>query len=348
MRCDPVKIVDRGQVVFLGLLLVLMLSGAVSAQELAVRGGKGIIPEGAQLETLWEEGGFTEGAAAGPDGLMYFSDFAQPFDARPARVMKFDPASGATEIHAADSKMSNGLMFDRQGRLIACTASPLGGQRALVEIKADGSVSPIVETYEGKRFNSPNDLVIHPGGSVYFTDPKYVGPEKMELESFDVYRLDPKGTLSRLDTGVSKPNGIILSQDARTIFIAETDNGTAEAESNPDAVRGRMTLNAFRLGKDGIPGRKRVIVNFGDQLGIDGMTMDTAGHLYAAVRSEETFGIYIFTQRGRELGYIQTPELPTNCCFGKGKEARTLYITAGAGFYRIRLTATGYHPAVAE
>jgi gluconolactonase len=343
-----VRIVHRDQLVVSGMLFVLLLCGSVSAQELSLRGGKGIIPEGAQLETLWEEGGFTEGAAAGPDGLMYFSDFAQPFDARPARVMKFNPATGATEIHAPDSKMSNGLMFDRQGRLIACTASPLGGQRALVEIKADGSVSPIVETYEGKRFNSPNDLVIHPGGSVYFTDPKYVGPEKMELESFDVYRLDPEGTLTRLETGVSKPNGIILSQDARTIFIAETDNGTAEAESNPDAVRGRMTLNAFRLGKDGMPGRKRVIVNFGDQLGIDGMTMDTAGHLYAAVRSEETFGIYIFTQRGRELGYIQTPELPTNCCFGKGKEARTLYITAGAGFYRIRLTATGYHPAVAE
>jgi gluconolactonase len=334
--------------IVLSLLFVVLMAGPLWAQDLVVRGGRGIIPEGAQLETLWEEGGFTEGAAAGPDGLVYFSDFAQPFDSRPARVMKFNPATGATEIHAPDSKMANGLMFSRDGRLIACTASPLGGQRALVEIKPDGSVSPIVERYQGKRFNSPNDLVIHPDGSIYFTDPKYVGPEKLELDSFDVYRLDTEGVLLRLDTGVTKPNGIILSQDARTIFIAETDNGTAEAESNPDAVRGRMTLNAFRLKKDGMPGRKRVIVNFGDQLGIDGMTMDTDGHLYAAVRSDDTFGIYIFTQRGQELGYIQTPQLPTNCCFGKGKEARTLYITAGAGFYRIRLATEGYHPAVAE
>ena len=88
--------------------------------------------------------------------------------------------------------------------------------------------------------------------------------------------------------------------------------------------------------------------NINYQLGIDGMTMDTDGHLYAAVRSEQTFGIYIFTQRGQELGYIQTPELPTNCCFGKGKEASTLYVTAGAGFYRIRLSTRGYHPAVAD
>ncbi len=325
-----------------------LLAGLLPAQDLVVRGGEGIIPEGAMLETLWEEGGFTEGAAAGPDGLMYFSDFAQPFDARPARVMKFNPVTGAIGIHAPDSKMANGLMFTRDGRLIACTASPLGGQRALVEIKPDGSLSPIVERYEGKRFNSPNDIVIHPDGSIYFTDPKYVGPEKMELDSYDVYRLDSEGTLLRLKTGITKPNGIILSEDASTIFIAETDNGTAEAESNPDAVRGRMTLNAFRLRKDGTPGRKRVIVNFGDELGIDGMTMDTDGHLYAAVRSEETFGIYIFTQRGQELGYIQTPQLPTNCCFGKGKESGTLYVTAGAGFYRIRLASEGYHPAVAE
>jgi gluconolactonase len=332
----------------LALLVITLANVSLTAQELKIRGDTTIIPECALLETLWEEGGFTEGAAAGPDGSMYFSDFAQPFDSGPARVMKFNPASGEVTVHSADSKMSNGLMFDRQGRLIACCASPLGGQRALVEIKPDGSVAPIVERFEGKRFNSPNDLVIHPDGQVYFTDPKYVGPEKLEMDSFDVFRLDPDGSLSRLDTGISKPNGIILSSNARTIFIAETDNGTAEAESNPDAVRGRMTLNAFRLNRNGELGRKRVIVNFGDQLGIDGMTMDSAGHLYAAVRSADVFGIYIFSQQGRELGYIQTPELPTNCCFGKGAESGTLYITAGGGFYRVRLKASGYHPAVAK
>ena len=331
------------------LAIVLLFAGLAPADDPATSSDNQIIPEGATVETLWEEGGFTEGAAAGPDGWMYFSDFAQPFDARPARVMKFNPATGVFEIHAADSKMANGLMFDRQGRLLACCASPLGGQRALVEIKPDGSVNPLVERYEGKRFNSPNDLVIHPDGQVYFTDPKYVGPEKLELDSFDVYRLDLDGTVTRLVTGVDKPNGIILSQDARTLFIAETDNGTAEAESNPDATRGRMTLNAFRLKKNGTPGRKRVIVDFGDQLGIDGMTMDTDGHLYAAVRSEDRFGIYIFTQQGKEIGYIQTPDLPTNCCFGKTeKDCQTLYITAGAGFYRIKLNAHGYHPAVAD
>ncbi|MEM7014385.1 MAG: hypothetical protein AAF585_23230, partial [Verrucomicrobiota bacterium] len=116
--------------------------------------------EGEELQTLWEEGGFTEGAAAGPDGAIYFSDFAQPFDSGPARVHRYDPQSGETKVHVPDSGMGNGLMFTRDGRLMGCCASPLGGHRALVEFKADGNVKVIVDKFEGKRFNSPNDLVI--------------------------------------------------------------------------------------------------------------------------------------------------------------------------------------------
>ena len=88
--------------------------------------------------------------------------------------------------------------------------------------------------------------------------------------------------------------------------------------------------------------------DFGDQLGFDGMTVDQQGHIFAAVRSEERFGIRIYSPEGKELGYIQTPELPTNCCFGKGKGQQTLYITAGGGLYRIGLKVTGFHSAIAK
>lgn len=303
---------------------------------------------GAALETLWTEGGFTEGAAAGPDGKLYFSDFAQPFESGPARVMKFDPVSMEVSVHCPDSGMGNGLMFTRDGRLIGCCASPLGGHRALVEFTPDGGVEVVAGTFEGKRFNSPNDLVIDRKGRVYFTDPKYVGPEEMELESFDVYRLDPDGTLQVATSAIDKPNGIILSPDQRTIYIAETDNGSARAdiEKDPPPRPGRMTLNAFPVNDDGSLGEKRVLVDFGDQLGIDGMTMDTSGRIYAAVRSEARPGIVVFSPDGEELAYLATPDLPTNCCFGRGEESDRLYITAGGGFYRIRTSATGYHPAI--
>ena len=96
--------------------------------------------------------------------------------------MKFEPKSKAISVHCSDSGMANGLMFTRDGRLIACCASPLGGHRALVEVLATGKVVPIVSTFQGKRFNSPNDLVIDSKGRIYFSDPKYVGPEQMELD----------------------------------------------------------------------------------------------------------------------------------------------------------------------
>lgn len=320
-----------------------------AAKKLTVTGPASVIPRDAELETLWTEGGFTEGAAAGPDGKICFSDFAQPFDSGPARVMQFDPATGKVTVYCANSRMANGLMFDRDGRLIACCASPLGGRRALVEITAEGEVKPLVSRYRGKRFNSPNDLVIDSQGRIYFSDPKYVGPEKMELPTMNVYRHDPDGGTHRVTFDIAKPNGVMLSPDEKTLYVAETDNGTDMAETDKDATPGRMTLNAFDVQPDGsLSRKKRVLVNFGDQTGIDGMTVDAEGRIYAAVRSADRFGIVIYSPAGRELGYIQTPALPTNCCFGRGEGQSTLYVTAGGGLYRIVLKAKGHHHAVAQ
>jgi len=331
---------------FCWIWMFFLCGGEIMAAEAEVRGDPEIVPANAKLETLWEEGGFTEGAAVAPDGSMYFSDFAQPFDARPARVMKFNPLTGQTTIHCADSKMANGLMFDRTGRLIACCASPLEGRRALVEIHPDGRVDTIAGQFHGRRFNSPNDLVIDRHGRIYFSDPKYVGPEKMELTSMDVYRYDPDGSLQRVTFDIDKPNGVILSPDGQTLYVAETDNGTAQAETDTDAVRGRMTLNAFPVKQDdGSLGKKKVLVDFGKNVGIDGMTVDLRGNIYAAVRNAKRFGIVVFSPQGRERAYISTPSLPTNCSFGIDDQSKTLYITAGTGFYRIRLASEGYHSA---
>ena len=107
-----------------------------------------------------------------------------------------------------------------------------------------------------------------------------------------------------------------------------------------------MTLNSLPVNEDGSLGEKTVIADFGDQVGVDGMTMDTEGRIYAAVRSAKRNGIYVFSPSGEELAYLATPSLPTNCCFGRGEEINRLYVTAGGGFYRIKTNATGYHPAI--
>jgi gluconolactonase len=109
-----------------------------------------------------------------------------------------------------------------------------------------------------------------------------------------------------------------------------------------------MTLNAFPVKPDGSLGPKQVLVNFGDHLGIDGMDVDVAGHIYAAVRSADRFGIRVYDPHGKEVAYIPTPDLPTNCCFGIGDAAATLYVTAGKGLYRIPLKIAGYQPATAN
>ncbi len=331
-----------GRHLFAIILFELTVQAAVAAEPLESV-DSGIIPADSKLETLWEEGGFTEGAAVGPDGAMYFSDFAQPFDARPARIMKFDPKTKKTTIHCADSKMANGLMFNAEGRLFACCASPLGGRRALVEILPDGNVKTIVGKYQGKRFNSPNDIVIDRKGRVYFSDPKYVGPEKMELPSMDVYRYDPNGSVHRVTTDIDKPNGVMLSPSGKTLYVAETDNGSAQAETAKNPKMGRMRLNAFPVKPDGSLGKKKVLIDFGNNVGIDGMTVDRRGHIYAAVRSAKRFGIVAFDPNGKERAYIKTPALPTNCCFGNGLESHRLYVTAGKGFYRMRLSIAGHH-----
>lgn len=324
-----------------------LLSCMVCVALPAAEGESTIVPDGAKVERLWNEGTFTEGVAAAKEGMVYFSDIAAS-PRTPGRVMKFDPQTEKTTVHCRDSGQSNGLFFDQKGRLLACCGAN-GGKRALCEIKSDGQVKPLVATFEGKKLNSPNDVVVHPRGWVYFSDPRYVGPEPLELDHMSVYRYDPDGSLHRVTTDIEKPNGVILAPDAKTLYVAETNNGSTGVPGETPAPKpGRMTLNAFTIRDDGSLGPKRVLVDFGEQLGTDGMTTDTDGNIYAAVRSADRHGIVVYSPDGKERAYIPTEDLPTNCTFGKGDDAHTLYITAGTGLYRIRLKTTGYHPELSK
>lgn len=328
--------------VWLTAILLLISCSAMPADEESAA-TPAIVPPEAELEELWNEGSFTEGVAAGKDGAIYFSDI--PSDDSPGRVLRFDPRTGRTSVYCADSGKSNGLMFDASGRLLACCGAS-HGKRALVEITRDGRLNVLVDRFNGNKLNAPNDLVVHPRGSVYFSDPRYVGPEPMELDHMSVYRYDPDGSLHRVTRDIEKPNGVILSPDGKTLYVAETNNGST-GEPSGEIRPGRMTLNAFPVRDDGSLGAKRVLVNFGDQLGIDGMTTDRQGRIYAAVRSANRYGIVVYTPDGKEVAYLPTPELPTNCTFGIGEDAKTLYVTAGTGLYRIGLNAAGAHPEFA-
>src|SRR5262245_46915428 len=149
-------------------LIAVLFTSPLAADE------PGIVPNDAKLEKLWSEGEFTEGPAQGPDGCIYFSDIGN-------RIMKFDPANNKTTEFRKPSGRANGLDFDLEGRLVACEGANTGGNRRVTVTEKDGTIRVLADKHKGKRFNSPNDLTIDKKGRVYFTDPRYVGNEKLEL-----------------------------------------------------------------------------------------------------------------------------------------------------------------------
>jgi gluconolactonase len=281
------------------------------------------VAPGAKLEKLWSEGEFTEGPAEGPDGCIYFSDIGN-------RIMKYDPKTGKTTAYRDPSGRSNGMKFDVQGRLIVCEGANTGGSRRISITEKDGTVKTLADKWDGKRFNSPNDLTLDAKGRIYFSDPRYVGDEKRELENESVYRIDPDGKVTLVVKDVTKPNGLVISPDGKTLYVAE---------SNSDPKRPRQLL-AYPLNADGTVGARKVLYDFGKERGIDGMTVSTDGTIVATAGSKEAGGVYFFSPEGKKLGFLPTPEDPSNCCFA-GVDRKTLYVTAGVSLYRIKLTLAG-------
>jgi len=346
LRFHPSNIADRELSVFRGrdfckghvqmhatqsAILVLILTARLVPAAMA---DEKVFPAGAVPEELWNEGEFTEGVAVRSDGLVFFSDIHMA-EERPGQILVFDPATKMTSVYCDKSSKSNGLAFDSGDRLFACCGAN-GGNRSLCEILDNGDIRPLVATYNGKPLNAPNDLLIHPNGSIYFSDPRYIGPEPVMLPGMYLFRLDQKSNTVSVATKVAKkPNGVETSPDGKTLYVAETDNGASGVPGEEPGPRGLMQLLAFDIGSDGTLSNPKVLVDFGPENGIDGMAVDSSGRIFAAVRSEPNFGIGVYDSTGRQLDFLKTPTLPTNCSFGAGNDASTLYITAGGGLYKV-------------
>lgn len=296
-----------------------------------------VVPEGAKLELVWGEGEFTEGPAAGKDGAIYFTDIGN-------RIMRFDPKSGKTTVYREESGRANGLFFDKLGRLHACEGASAGNRRVSVT-ELDGKVRTLADRYDGKRFNSPNDLAIGGDGVVYFTDPRYGGSEPRELDYEGVFRVTPDGKVTLATREVERPNGILIAADGQTVYIADNNNAT----------HGKRQLLSFAISADGTLTNKKVLYDFLLGRGVDGMTLDSEGNIYATAGTGELAGIYVFTPSGKPLAFLATPGDPTNCVFARDADSKTLYITsqnakpekAGTprryGLYRVTLAKPGYH-----
>lgn len=262
---------------------------------------------------------FTEGPVWHPDGYLLFSDI-------PAnRIYRWEPGKGLT-VFREPSGNSNGLTLDREGRLIACEH----GNRRVSRTEADGRVVSLAERYQGKRLNSPNDVVVRSDGSIYFTDPPYgVQPEQRELDFQGVYRLSPDGTLTLLVGDFERPNGLCFSPDEKVLYIADT---------------ARRHVRAFEVLPDGSLGKGRIFADVSTAPpslvgGPDGMKVDEEGNLYVT----NTDGVWVISPEGKHLGTIAIPERPANCAFGDA-DRRSLYITARTSVYRVRVKVPGITP----
>ena len=288
-----------------------------------------LVPADARIEKLADGFAFTEGPVwIQSESRLLFSDV------RANAIYQWTEAEGASafidpvfegDVTGRRSVSSNGLTLDAAGRLIICEH----GNRLISRLEADGTRTTLVDNYEGGRLNSPNDAVYSTDGWLYFTDPPYglEGLEESPMRELDfngIYRLSPDGDLELLFADQTRPNGIALSPDERTLYVANSDAD--------DKV-----WYAYDLGDDGLS-NQHVFYDVNDQTApgaADGMTVDLAGHIFATGPG----GVWIFAPDGTHLGTIQLDEVVANAAWGD--DGRTLYMTASTGLYRIRLTTEG-------
>ncbi len=243
---------------------------------------------------------------------------------------------------------TNGLLFDHKGRLVACESTP----RRITRTGLDGKIAVLTERYEGKRYNTPNDLTIDSKGRIYFSDPRYGDRKDMQVRDEKgrtvegVYRIDPDGKVARvLGREVERANGVLVSADDRYLYVADNNN---------DTLGGARKLWRFDLKKDGsVDGKSRKLLHdWGTGRGPDGLKQDAKGRLYVAAglnkpsppfepAKDKKGGIYVLGPEGKLLAFLLVPtDEVTNCAFG-GDDLRTLYVTGGGTLYSIRTTTPG-------
>ena len=291
-------------------------------------------PAAAQTPEIATTVAFTEGPAVDREGNVYFTEIINQ------RIMKLGK-DGVLSTYRENSNVANGLLIDPQGRLIACEGAEFERPGVKVKGKArvtrtdlkTGKLEVLADAYDGKPLQGPNDVTIDGRGRLYFTD----------MAGIAVYRIDAPGKLARILAApdIQRPNGIQVSPDDRTLYLIEANQ----------AQGGARMIRAYDLKPDGTVSAMRVHYNFYPGRSADGMSIDTAGNLYASAGmnqlrgSAETLdtkaGIYVISPAGKLLKFIPIPEdFITNNAFG-GPDMKTLYITAGKTLYKVRTEIAG-------
>ena len=270
-----------------------------------------LIAKGALLNKLSDQYSFTEGPAVDKKGNVYFTD--QPNN----KIIKWS-TSGELSVFMDNAGRANGLYFDKDGNLLACADD----KSELWKIDKNKKITVLVNDFEGKRLNGPNDLWVDPKGGIYFTDPyyqrNYWTRTSKEIEQESVYYLSPdKSKIINVANDLVKPNGIIGTSDGKKLYVAD--------------IRANKTYS-YTINKDGSLSDKTLFT----ELGSDGMTIDEYGNIYLTGK-----GVTVFNPKGEKIAHIDVKEPWTaNVCFG-GKQLKTLFITASKAVYTLEMNVKG-------
>jgi gluconolactonase len=273
------------------------------------------LPAGAQNFTDYNiikvAGGytFTEGPAWSPNGYLLFSDVPNN------KIWKLVPGQKA-DIFREESNGANGNEFDAKGRLYTCESRT----RRVTRTDRKGQIEVLAQSWEGKRFNAPNDIIIRKDGQIYFTDPAFgQQADTRELDLYGVYHLTPKAELTLIAKPGGRPNGIALSPNGKVLYVANSDE---------------RNIRAYDLDGEGRASNERVLISNVDGPP-DGIAVDEKGNLYVTANK-----LPIYSAEGKLLHTIELAETPANCAFGD-PDLETLYITARTSVYAIRLGVKG-------
>lgn len=281
----------------------------------------------AKIEVLASGFNWSEGPVW-KDGGIVFSDVPENTvfgwkEGEKAASVVLKPSGS---LNGKDGQGSNGLAVDAQGRLVLCQH----GERRVASLEKDGSFTALADRFEGKRFNSPNDLVIAKSGIVYFTDPPYglkKGTDQPELDFHGIFSVDASGKVSLIDKTVRFPNGIALSPDEKTLYVAVSDPQDTRVIAYDLATPGAASRVVFNAQSLKSPQRKG---------GCDGMKVDAQGNIWTTGPG----GVLILDKNGKHLGSILTGQATANCAWG-GEDRSTLYITADMFLLRVKTKTRG-------
>jgi gluconolactonase len=277
---------------------------------LSLAADSNIIAPGAKVEKVAGDFAFTEGPACDKEGNVFFTD--QPND----RIMKWS-VDGKMSVYMQPCGRANGLSFDEEGNLWACADA----KNEMWQIDSAKKHTVVLKDYEGKLFNGPNDLWLHPDGGIYFTDPYYKRDYwqrgAKEMPECVYFLSKDRKKVTRIIDDLKQPNGIIGTPDGKTLYVADI---------------GAHKTYRFTIQPDGSVKEKTLFCD----LGSDGLTIDSQGNVYLTGR-----GVSVYNAAGAKIEQIDVPEGWTaNVCFG-GKDRQTLFITASKGFYSLRMSVKG-------